>query len=104
MSAYGAIKVQAPKEPLRVRSYPLAGGLSITTHPVTGSDTDSELIDYLFDVFNDELAGAYLSATLLTHRGKDLSSTRADDTRRVRELLFRGNDNSRHTPSHPRIR
>lgn len=66
MSAYGAIKVQAPKKPLEVRSYPLAGGLSITTHPVVGSDTSAELIDYLWGVFNEELAGEATNGTPLT--------------------------------------
>lgn len=57
MSAYGAIKVEAPTEPLEVRSYALTDELSITTHPVTGADTSPDLIAYFWRIFNAELAG-----------------------------------------------
>lgn len=62
MSAYGAIATPKPTGDLDARSYPMANGLCVTTHPVYGSDTDSKIIDYFHVVFNDELAGGHASS------------------------------------------
>lgn len=57
MSAYGAIASSQLKVELPVLSYPLPHDLTLTTYAVHGSDVSPELITYLADVFNQELAG-----------------------------------------------
>lgn len=65
MSAYGAIKAPSTSaESLATRSYALANGLTLTTYPVSGSNTSPELIAYLAAVFNQELAGTYPRGSL----------------------------------------
>jgi hypothetical protein len=59
MSAYGAIASSRPNVELPVLSYPLPQDLALTTYPVHGSDVPPELISYLADVFNQELAGEF---------------------------------------------
>lgn len=59
MSAYGAIATPTPKEKLTARSYLMPNGLCVTTHPINGSGVDAAVIDYLWKVFNTELAGAW---------------------------------------------
>ena len=57
MSAYGAIPTPASLGPLEIRSYPLASGLTLSTHPLAATEIPRDLVKYLFGVFSQELEG-----------------------------------------------
>jgi hypothetical protein len=59
MSAYGTISAPNASAELRIRSWPLADNLVLTTYPVYGSNAPREVIDYFHKVFNDELEGMW---------------------------------------------
>jgi hypothetical protein len=59
MSAYGAIASTTAAVALPTLSYSLPNGLSLTTYAVHGANAPAELITYLADVFNQELAGEH---------------------------------------------
>ena len=68
MSAYGAIAAPKVIAPLEIRSYPLPNGLTLTTHPTAATEAPQDLLEYLYEVFNEELAGMRFSNVLYLFR------------------------------------
>lgn len=55
--AYGSIAPPPVLAPLPTLSFPLTDELKLTTYPVTGHQCPQHLIEYLYEIFSEELAG-----------------------------------------------
>lgn len=60
--AYGAIATPKMTQDLPVFSYPLPGGIEVTTHAVHG-EASEEIMRYLHGVFEEELEGQWVIPT-----------------------------------------
>ena len=56
MSAYGSFLGPKAVGELESYRYPIANGI-LTTHPVTASEAPRDLVEYLYQVFSQELEG-----------------------------------------------
>lgn len=56
MSAYGSISAPVPKASLEPLVFPLKSG-RLSTHPISAADAPKELVDYLYQVFAQEVEG-----------------------------------------------
>lgn len=56
MSAYGSISAPVPKASLAPLVFPLKSG-TLSTHPISAADAPKELVEYLYQVFAQEVEG-----------------------------------------------